>query len=134
MSKKNDKNIFSSMMAAVKKFRDDRNWEQYHTPKNLAMDLVRESSEAVEICLWQTDEELLKDEERKADIAKELADVLHCSLLFSDVLEIDLVRSFWDKLDELDKRYPPDKYTDESTYSYKKKKRLQQEKREMNNS
>ncbi len=127
-------NTFAKMMAGVKKFRDDRNWAQYHTPKNLAMDLVREASEAVEVCLWQTDEELLVDEERKADIAKELADVLHCLLLFSDVLGVDLEQSFWDKLEELDQRYPPEKFIDELTYSYKKQKKLEREKQEMSDS
>jgi NTP pyrophosphatase (non-canonical NTP hydrolase) len=124
MSRNNGSDLFSSLLDAVKTFRDDRDWAKYHTPKNLVMDLVREASEAVEICLWQTDEELMKDEERKADIAKELADVLHCLLLLSDLLEIDLEQSFWDKLKELDERYPPEEFSDKSTYLFKKRQRL----------
>jgi len=119
-----------SMLKAVLKFRDERNWAQYHTPKNLAMNLVREASEALEVCLWQTDEQLLSDKERKEDIAKELADVLHSLLLFSHILQIDIVESFWLKIDELDKRYPASDFTDHTTYDFKKRqKRLKQENR-----
>ncbi len=117
----------SSMLKAVLKFRDERNWAKYHTPKNLAMNLVREASEALEVCLWQTDEQILSDEERKEDIVKELADVLHCLLLFAHTLDIDIVEAFWSKLKELDKRYPASEFTDHSTYDFKKRqKRLKQ--------
>lgn len=122
---KNDS--LSLMLKAVLKFRDERNWAKYHTPKNLAMDLVREASEALEVCLWQTDEQILSDKERKEDIAKELADVLHSLLLFSHTLKIDVAEAFWLKLDELDKRYPASEFIDHLTYDFKKKqKRLKQ--------
>ena len=114
-------NSISSMLKAVLKFRDERSWVQYHTPKNLAMNLVREASEALEVCLWQTDGQILSDEERKEDIAKELADVLHCLLLFSHTLDIDIVKAFWSKLKELDKRYPASEFADHSTYEFKKR-------------
>ncbi len=111
----------SSMLKAVRKFRDARNWKQYHTPKDVLMDLVREATEAMEISLWQTDEQLKQDEERCRDLAKEMADVLHALLILSDVMEVDLAQAFWDKLKEVDERYPAEEFKNKSTYKYKKK-------------
>ncbi len=109
-----------SMLKAVLKFRDARDWAQYHTPKNVVMDLVREASEAMEICLWEPDSTLLQDEERRQDMAKEMADVLYSLLVLSDTMEVDLAQAFWDKLQELDQRYPAEKFKGKLTYHYKK--------------
>ena len=114
---------FQKMLQAIQEFRDARDWAQYHTPKDLAMDVVREASEAMECLLWITNEQAEQDEERKEDIAKELADVLHSLLLLSDKLEIDLEQSFWDKLKEIKKRYPAKEFRSKSTYQFKKEQR-----------
>ena len=114
---------FQKMIEAIKEFRDKRNWGQYHTLKDLTMDLVREASEAMECTLWVKEEQVKQDPERKEDIAKELADVLHSLLLLTDKLEIDLEQTFWDKLKELEQRYPADEFKNKSTYKFKKEQR-----------
>ena len=113
-------NSLQAMLKAAQKFRDDRDWKQYHTPRNLVMNLVREAGEVLECFLWQTDQAILADEERIEDIAKELADVLNSLLLLSDSLDIDLAEIFWKKLAEVDQRYPADEFKNRSTYQYKK--------------
>ncbi len=98
MSKKDQADL-DKMKQAVLQLSKDKGWEPFHTPKNTVMDLVREASEAMEHMLWPTNEELKQDEVRKEKIALELADVLHSLLLAADSLEIDLVDSFWKKLE-----------------------------------
>ena len=114
---------FQKMIKAIKAFRDKRDWGQYHTLKDLTMDLAIEASEAMECVLWVKEEQVKEDSERKEDLAKELADVLHGLLLLTDKLEIDLEQTFWDKLAELEKRYPAEEFKNKSTYKFKKEQR-----------
>ncbi|MEA2056762.1 MAG: nucleotide pyrophosphohydrolase [Patescibacteria group bacterium] len=107
MSKKNKADL-KKMRQAVRQLSTDKGWEPFHTPKNTVMDLVREASEAMEHMLWPTNEELKQDEARKEKIALELADVLHSLLLTADSLEIDLVNSFWKKLEIVKNRTKKD--------------------------
>jgi len=99
----------SSMTAAIWELQRSRKWENTHTPKNVSMDLVREASEAMEHCIWPENEQILANEKIKHDIALELADVLHATILLSEILHIDLAASFWEKLEELKIRYPEPK-------------------------
>jgi NTP pyrophosphatase (non-canonical NTP hydrolase) len=87
------------MKQVVLQLSKDKGWAPFHTPKNTVMDLVREASEAMELMTWLTNQEIKQDEVRKEKIALELADVLHSLLLTADSLEIDLVDSFWKKLE-----------------------------------
>lgn len=98
MSKKNQADL-DKMKQAVLQLSKDKGWAPFHTPKNTVMDLVREASEAMELMTWLTNQEIKQDEVRKEKIALELADVLHSLLLTADSLEIDLVDSFWKKLE-----------------------------------
>ncbi|MBU0618796.1 nucleotide pyrophosphohydrolase [Patescibacteria group bacterium] len=107
------------MLQAVRQTSKERNWEKHHTPKNLAMDLVREASEALEHFVWATNEEIKKDKKRIKKIQDELGDVLHSMLLLADVLKIDLPKSFWQKLEKVKKRYPADKVYGQTGYEYK---------------
>ena len=109
----------SEMLKAVKKVTEERGWEKYHTPKNMAMDLAREASEVLEHFIWAKNKEIKKDKKRIAKIKKEMADVLHSLLLLSDVLKINLTKSFWEKLKEVKKRYPSKKIYGKSGYDYK---------------
>jgi len=109
----------SLMLKAVKKITKERGWEKYHTPKNMAMDLVREASEVLEHFVWSKNKEIKKDKKRIVKIKKEMADVLHSLLLLSDVLKVDLTKSFWEKLEEVKQRYPFKKIYGKSGYDYK---------------
>lgn len=76
----------------LRMFAHEREWEQFHTPKNLAMALSVEASELVEIFQWLTPEEsqLVMSGERGDDVADEIADVTIYLLRLADVLDVDL--------------------------------------------
>lgn len=92
----------------LRKFAADRDWEQYHTPKNLAMALAAEAGELVEVFQWLTPEESggLTEEQRRA-VADEMADVLQYLVRLADVAEIELREVLWRKLQENEKRFRP---------------------------
>lgn len=71
----------------ILKFRDERNWAQFHNPKDLAISLSLEASELLENFQWKTSEEAI--EERMIDIKDELADVIIYSILLANELGID---------------------------------------------
>lgn len=90
------------------KFAEDRDWVQYHSPKNLAMALTVEAGELLEIFQWLTPNESLEleDADRHA-VGQELADVLQYLIRLADVLDIDLNAALWEKLKLNESRFPP---------------------------
>jgi NTP pyrophosphatase (non-canonical NTP hydrolase) len=89
-------------------FAEDRDWIQYHTPKNLAMALVAEAGELVEIFQWLTPEESAKlDGTAKHAAGEELADILQYLIRLADLLDVDLHTALWDKLRANEVRFPP---------------------------
>ncbi len=84
-----------------------RDWEQFHTPKDMAISLSLEASELLNQFLWKTPQEV-EDyiKTNKNDIAKELVDVLYNVLLSAHYLEIDLRAAFEKKMLENAKKYP----------------------------
>lgn len=75
----------------IRQFAQERDWEQFHTPKNLAMALSVEASELVEIFQWMTPEEaaeVMSGDKARA-VQDEVADILTYLLRFADVLDID---------------------------------------------
>ena len=96
-------------LEALRKFAQERNWEQFHTPKNLAMALSVEVGELVELFQWLTPEEskaLKEDPEKLQAVREELADVLVYLIRIADILEIDLDEALWDKLKKNSEKYP----------------------------
>lgn len=93
----------------LRHFAAERDWDQFHTPKNLAMALVGEAGELVEIFQWLTPEESVaigSDAARRRAVEDELADVLQYVVRMADVLGIDLAEAVWRKLRENTERYP----------------------------
>ncbi len=91
----------------IVKFRDDRDWKQFHNPKDLAISLSLEASEVVEHFQWKNTEEItLHIKNNKKEIAKELADVFYWVLLMAHDLEIDIEKAFEIKMKENAKKYP----------------------------
>lgn len=91
----------------VIKFRDARNWKQFHNPKDSAMGLMLESAEVMEHFLWKNEVEMQKQvKEKKEEIGDELADVLYWILLMSHDFKIDLSKAFIKKLAKSGKKYP----------------------------
>lgn len=99
-----------TILKKLLKFRQDRNWEQFHKPKDLAISLSLEASEVLEHFQWKTNEEIesyIKD--HREDIAEELADVFNWVLLMSNDLEIDILKASVNKIDKNALKYPQDK-------------------------
>jgi dCTP diphosphatase len=94
----------------VLKFRDERDWKQFHTPKDLAMDISIEAGELLEHFLWKDKKAIKKVvKEKKKEIGDELADVLHGIILLSEELEIDLIQAFHQKMEQNAQKYPVEK-------------------------
>lgn len=94
----------------IRTFAREREWEQFHTPKNLAMALSVESSELVEIFQWMSQEEAasVMSGDKAQDVRDEVADILTYLLRIADVLEIDLDSALSDKTADNTRRYPAD--------------------------
>ncbi len=92
---------------ALKRFNEDRDWGRYHSPRNLAMALVVEASELMELFLWSSDQGPQPPVEGRAPkVADEAADVLICLLNLCRARGIDLARATQDKLERNAVRYP----------------------------
>jgi NTP pyrophosphatase (non-canonical NTP hydrolase) len=91
----------------LRRFVEERDWDQFHSPKNLAMALSVEASELVEIFQWLTEaESAVLDEGRKQRAAAELADILVYLVRIADRLDIDLLQAVAHKLAENARKYP----------------------------
>jgi NTP pyrophosphatase (non-canonical NTP hydrolase) len=101
-----------ALTAALQQFADERDWAQFHTPKNLVMALVGEVGELIEHFQWLTPEEsaaVMNDETSARQIADELADVFIYLVRLSDILGVDLLEAAHAKLDANARRYPADR-------------------------
>jgi NTP pyrophosphatase (non-canonical NTP hydrolase) len=101
---------FKKLQNEIIKFRDERDWKQFHNPKDMAISLNLEASEFLEHFQWKSPEEIehmVKNS--KEDLAEELADVLHWVLLISADLDIDLDKSLKAKLKKNALKYPVEK-------------------------
>ena len=101
-----DKDL-TALRDALRTFASDRDWDQFHSPKNLAAALSVESGELLEHFQWLKDEESLNlpDTARQA-VAEEMADVLLYLVRLADKLDIDLVETARRKIELNAKRYP----------------------------
>ncbi|MEE9599927.1 MAG: nucleotide pyrophosphohydrolase [Anaerolineales bacterium] len=89
----------------IKKFINERDWEQYHAPKNLAMALSVEAAEIMEIFQWKETSVDLTDDEQEA-LRQEIGDVLVYLLELADKYNIDIIKAAKDKLNLNQKKYP----------------------------
>jgi len=100
----------AQLRQAIRLFNAERNWEQFHSPKNLSMALVTEAAEVVEQFRWKTcDESRVIRPEDKAKLEEEVGDVLICLLNLADKLDIDPVAAAEAKLKKNEERYPAEK-------------------------
>jgi dCTP diphosphatase len=101
---------FADLTQALRDFAAERDWEQFHTPKNLAAALAVEAGEVLEHFQWLTpDQSLTLPEEDRAKVALELADVLLYLVRLADRTGIDLERAAREKLALNALKYPADK-------------------------
>lgn len=106
-----DKKIvdFRELETLLQKFADDRDWQKYHSPKNLAMALTGEVGELVEIFQWRTEDEskaVATDPTSARPVRDELADVLLYLVRLSSVLGVDLNEAVTHKLAANARKYP----------------------------
>jgi dCTP diphosphatase len=91
-------------------FRDERDWQQYHSPRNLAASITIEAAELLELFQWSSDESVAADvEARRSDLERELADILIYCLLLAHDTGVDPVAAIEAKLAENAAKYPPEK-------------------------
>ena len=96
----------------LRRFAADRDWDQFHSPKNLASALAVEAAELLEPFQWLTEEQSRHlTAEQSAAVREEVADVLLYLIRLADKLDIDLVAAARDKIVRNAVRYPK-KYTD----------------------
>jgi dCTP diphosphatase len=94
----------------LRRFADDRDWDQFHSPKNLAMALVAEAGELAAEFQWMTEAHSRSpDAAELARIRAETADVFNFLVRLSDKLGFDLVAAAHEKIDDNERRYPAEK-------------------------
>jgi NTP pyrophosphatase (non-canonical NTP hydrolase) len=94
----------------VLRHRDERDWAQFHTPKELAISLCVEAAELLSLMQWRNGEELQQAlAARRETVSDELADVLHSLLLLASDLQIDLAAALEQKLAKDARKYPVEK-------------------------
>lgn len=98
----------------VLKFRDDRNWKQFHNPKDLAISISLEASELLEVFQWSGKD--IECNNKLEKIKEELADIINYCILMSDVCGLDLDEIVQEKIRRNNEKYPVGK-----AYGCKKK-------------
>ncbi len=97
---------------AVKKFCEDRDWNQYHNAKDLAIGIITESSELLEHFRFKSQDqikEMLEKPDKKMEISEEMADILYFLLRLAQMNNIDLSIEFEKKMKKNDLKYPASK-------------------------
>ncbi len=98
---------------AVRRFAAERDWEQFHTPKNLCMGLAVEAGELMEHFLWMdgpASRQVVNDPGRLQEVTDEMADVAVYLLNLANTLDIDLSEAIRAKIDKNAVKYPAEKY------------------------
>ena len=98
---------FEAVTERIQQFCKDRDWSQFHDPKNLAISLQLEASEVLELFQWTKDDLVKPDKENQ--VADELADVLYWVIMLSNHYKIDLIRALNSKMDKNELKYPVEK-------------------------
>ncbi|PTF96616.1 nucleotide pyrophosphohydrolase [Staphylococcus chromogenes] len=91
-------------MAKINKFRDDRNWRQFHNEKDLALSISIEAAELLELFQWKNTEDVVQNNRER--IEEELADVLIYSYMMADNLNFDIDDIIAKKLVKNNEKYP----------------------------
>ena len=108
-----DQTTIADLRARVDAFIAERDWAQFHSPKNLSMAIAIEAAELMEHFQWLTVDEsgdLVKEGATRGQIVGELADVLIYCLSLANVLDIDLSEAIVCKLAHNARKYPADEY------------------------
>ncbi len=94
----------------LREFARDRDWDKFHSPKNLSMALNVEASELLEIFQWITEEESLNlSDDKLNDARDEIGDILNYTVRLADRLGIDPLEAAFDKVEKNHEKYPVEK-------------------------
>ncbi|MBI5739363.1 MAG: nucleotide pyrophosphohydrolase [Nitrospirae bacterium] len=102
----------------LRTFAQARNWDQFHSPKNLSMALAAEAAELLEIFQWLTEEQskdITDSEKDLAQVKEEIADVFIYLVRLADKLDIDIEKEVLAKIDLNEKKYPVELSRDNAT-------------------
>jgi NTP pyrophosphatase (non-canonical NTP hydrolase) len=98
------------MIEKIKKFRDDRDWMQFHDPKNMAVSIILEASELLEHFQWKTIKEVEEyARQNKDEIQDEIADIALYLFEMADNLGVNLIDAMEKKLEKNKEKYPVEK-------------------------
>lgn len=100
-------NDFTLLISELQKFRDARNWEQFHNTKDLALAISIEAAELNELFLWKTTEE--SENVDKSKLKEELADIFAFALLLAGKHHFDVKEIVLEKIKRNNEKYPVDK-------------------------
>jgi len=102
----------SELKDLVRKFCEDRDWDQYHNAKDLAIGVITESSELLEHFRFKSNleiEQMLKHPKKREEIGDEMADILYFLLRLAQRYDIDLASELKKKIDKNEMKYPVEK-------------------------
>jgi len=94
----------NEIISALKQFRDERDWEQFHNPKDLSLALSIEASELLEAFLWKSSEDANIEK-----VTEELADVFAYAFLLADKYNLDVKKIVLEKINKNKEKYPVEK-------------------------
>lgn len=108
------KTTIEELKKQVKKFCEDRNWDQFHNPKDLAIGIATEAGELLERFRFKSDHDMdaLMNSDAKNAVEEELADILYFVLRFAQMNDIDLSDALTKKIRKNDEKYPIEKAKD----------------------
>ncbi|NNE34678.1 MAG: nucleotide pyrophosphohydrolase [Rhodothermales bacterium] len=99
---------FRELQERLKIFADDRDWKQFHSPKNLSMALSVEAAELLEHFQWLTEEESSSpDSVDRNEVATEIADIQIYLAMIAGKLGVDIEKAVYEKIDSNAAKYPP---------------------------
>jgi NTP pyrophosphatase (non-canonical NTP hydrolase) len=108
-----DATTVATLREAMRRFVSERDWDQFHSPKNLAMGLAIEAAELMEHFLWIDNAEsrqVAQDPAQRAAIGEEMADVACYLLAMANVMGLDLSEAIVNKLEKNAVKYPAEKF------------------------
>lgn len=105
-----------NLLTRIKKFRDDRDWKQFHNHKDMAISIVLEATELLEHFQWKDEKEIEGTvKEKKEELEDEIADIFVYLLELSDNLGIDIINATEKKLKKNEIKYPVEKTKGKAT-------------------
>lgn len=113
MNSEQTKDQFEYLKNKMDKFLEERNWKEYHTPKNLAMSISIEAAELMELFQWNNPsaKDVLKEKKLMSDVEDEIADIIIYSISLARSLDINLFDAIVKKMERNNHRFPPAKET-----------------------